>query len=119
MSPPPPPGAGIRRTLPIFLDAGVATCCSHILQLLAACMHVRSEGCEQWLLTCSRHDVGPTCTGETECRRECSDAGVHSGASTTRGPKLLCSLKKLTEGHDADVEDASGGEKPGAHAATH
>jgi hypothetical protein len=29
-----------------------------------------------------------------------------------------CSLKILTVGHDADVEDASGGENPGAQVAT-
>jgi hypothetical protein len=51
--PPPPP-------LP---DAGVATCCSHMLQLLAACMRVRSEGGRERGLPMS----GCRYAGGTEC----------------------------------------------------
>jgi hypothetical protein len=46
---------GHPHPLPPLLDAGVATCCSHMLQLLDACMRVRSEGGrERGLPTCSR-----------------------------------------------------------------
>jgi hypothetical protein len=45
MSPPPPPPSANWTSFPSpLLDAGVATCCSHQLQLLATCTHVRSGG---------------------------------------------------------------------------
>jgi hypothetical protein len=58
-----------------LLDVGVATCCSHLLQLLATCMRLRSRwGCR--LPTCSRAARAPriggrgmqVLWGETECR---------------------------------------------------
>jgi hypothetical protein len=44
---------------PSLLNVGVATCCNHLLQLLAACMRVRSGGATNEDSSCPVGQRGP------------------------------------------------------------
>ena len=82
---------------PPLLDAGVATCCSHLLQLLAGRVHAREKrrGHERGLSTCSRavrasrrRARDTDAQRETKCR--CGHTTECLGASTVVRENSLC-----------------------------